>query len=263
MSKGTRKARAAAAANGTVASQRAVRIIDRPMTDVVTREENRQRQYVDPARAFTADELATMPVVVAESRAGRVTVWRGADGTWYRVGGSLRIQPAKDGSGSQFKILLYKGATYDDLKVLEREASRTKAGDGGRLWVKRGTDWAPWADDRTYTFAFTNRTYADPYTHVDHSPRVAVCTMPGCLDQWHEVGFGVHRFDFVQRDLGSRGLYSIGVTRGTDRDDQWIVDVYTDEFYGRAEDVASLVNDLQWMRAECDRANAMTQDAAA
>lgn len=264
MSKSSRQARATAATAGSIAADVMLRIVDRP-TDTVTQIETNESapgRYVSPADVFTGEELAAMPLRIVNATSGRAEVWRGPDGTWYRSGAFLRIQPVKGGTGSEFKVIVLQGANRDDLRTVLRAVERLRAGDRSWRWEKRGTDWAPWADERTFSFAFHSRQYADPYTHADPSPRVEACTVPGCRDQWHEADIAVHTLDSTERDLGERGGYSITVSR-TGNEPDWIVDVHTDEFYGTPDDVALLVSDLQWMQETARRANETAEPAAA
>lgn len=259
MSKATRKARAAAARPGTIAADHRIAIDDRPARTVYTDGSKQARKrYCDPSESFTDEELATLPLRITNAPSSRVLVWRGPDGTWYRNGAWLRIRPRKDGAGREYQIVLLKGANRDDLQVMLRAIARLRNGEHHQRW-KRVNPTEPgweWADDQTYTYSFCSRTYNDPYTHSDRSPDVTACTEPRCRDRWDEE-YGVHVVDEVKRTFESDSgpySYSVRVTRGLD-EDQWSVDVYTDDFFGTPDDVARLLNDLQWMQEECRRAN--------
>jgi len=256
MSKLARRTRAAGARPGTIAADRRVAIIDEPESrdSIHYSDDAPIASYVSPVAAFTEEELETMPLVVVDSTTSRVQVWRGPDGTWYRRGSWLRIQPRPDGEGSQFKILLCKGANLDDLEGMLQVVKRTRAGHREQRWEKRGTDWATWADDRTFTFAFHSRPYADPYTHVDRSPDVVACTEPLCSARWHE-SWDVHQLDRTEVEMAG-AAYEVRVTRSIDAvESPWAVEVHITDFIGTPGQVAALVSDLQWMQEACKRAN--------
>ncbi|WP_431795644.1 hypothetical protein [Microbacterium enclense] len=261
MSKVARKVRAANARPGTIAADRRIDVIDapEPREAVHYSDDAPIPTYVAPA--FTEEEMETMPLVVVNSTTTRVQVWRGPDGAWYRRGAWLRLQPRRDGEGSEFRVLLCKGANRADLEAMLKIVESARAGRLKQRWEKRGKDWASWADDRTYTYAFNSRTYVDPYTHSDLSPDVTACTEPLCVERWHEDGT-MHRLDEITRKLPERrGQYSLAVTMVPG--EAWQVDLFTDEFFGTPDEVAALVSDLQWMAAECRRANERTGERAA
>lgn len=258
MSKATRKQRARKAPPRTIAADPRIVVIHEP--EPVITVERPKNSYVDPRDVFSKSELASMPITIGNARRGRVRVWRGQDGNWYRHGGWLRIQPNREGDSSRLLIRLAKGANERDLNHLLGIAEQVRSGVTKRTWRKLSPE-APgleWADDRTFSFAYTSIKYVDPYANEDRSPRVRACTEKACREAWHEVG-GFHEIDSVRRELpAGGGEYSIRVTKPVDAKltERWTVDVYTDEFYGTPEDVASFVSDLQWMQEECRSANA-------
>lgn len=259
MSKVSRKARAAAARPGTIAADHRLEIGEKISRSAkVVRESD---AVFPQTRRLAEDELAHLPLYVVNTKTGRrACVWRSGDGRWWRRGGAARIQrwPTPDGERA-FVIFLHKGANRDDLKFLLRTVERARAGKGiDEQWSLLTSSWA---DDVTYTLDYPSRRYDDPYTHEDRCPAVTACTEPRCRDRWHEE-YGVHTVDEVERKLhGDAGHYSVRVTRALD-EPEWTVDVYTDEFYGTPDDVAQLVNDLQWMQVECRRANQPNEPAA-
>jgi hypothetical protein len=256
MSKATRKARAAAAVPGTVAADRRIDIDERvdPRGEVLSREE---RAALPQARLrrLVEQEFAHLPLRVRNTTQGRrVRIWRSVDGRWWRLGGAIRIQrwPVEGGERA-FVVTLFKGANEDDLQVLLRAVEKARTGAGFEaLWSPLEADWA---DDLTFSYRWA-RAYDDPFTHSDPARDVAACTDALCVDRWHDE-CGRHHLDEVVKELpDGAGRYRIVV--GKDFDDNgrgWIVDVYTDEFYGSAADVASFVSDLQWMQAVAEKAN--------
>ncbi len=257
--KRARKARARNARRRSVAADHRIVIEDVPAPGIYLADnptKTSRGQLCDPRELFSADELASMPLVIRKTPSGaRARVWRSHDGTWYRCGGYLRIE---DVNGRRvFQITLSKGANLDDLAFLRREVDRLRTGNSRRTW--RGVVGSL-ADERTLVHEFRHRPYADPYLNRDPSPRVRVCEEPKCRDQWHG-DYDAHTLDAVSHDTDD-GSYSIAVRRERNAS-TWCVTVYADDFYGTPKDVSAFVNDLQWMRAECERANSVPLHAEA
>ena len=254
MSKSTRKARAKAARPGTVASDPEITIRPKPRQAVPLGrgvESVGADPLVDVSTVFTRDELAEMPLIIQRTAMGvRVQVWRSLQGQWYRKGGVLRIQPHE--GQRVYKIILYRGATTEDLDELLREVAAMRAGETSRAWEKLDVKWG---DDRTFLHRFSSYPYDDPYVCADYSARVRICDEPRCREKWHPDGT-YHTLDSITRKLPERrGGYEIEVCKRFGKSARWTVDVFADEFYGTPEDVASFVSDLQWMQEECRRAN--------
>jgi hypothetical protein len=258
-----REARAAAARPGTVAADPTIEIRDTPDLHARTRTHRERNEDVASLRdaKLAENELAGAPLFVVRSSTPKpALVWRGGTGMWFRRGGAVRIQrwPQPDGPRS-FVVSLHEGANKDDLEFLLYAVERARRGEGLVEWDQVT---APWADELTFKLAYTSAQYEDPYTTRDLSPKVAPCDDPVCVDKWHEE-YGEHTIDTVERKLVSGGgQYVVSVYRLVD-EDRWKVSVFTDEFYGSPEDVAMLVSDLQWMAAECRRANEGTAERAA
>jgi hypothetical protein len=256
MSKATRKTRAAEARTGTVAADHRIEIVDAPNTSaVVTMRPLHPAKPDARAARLAAGEFASMAVHVVQTRASRrAQVWRTADGEWWRRGGTVRIQkwPEPDGARS-FVVFLWKGANEDDLKFMLEQVERARQGIAfDDEWQRVTSDWA---DDLTFACTLS-RSYLDPYTHRDDSLHVHACDDALCIRKWHKT-YDRHELDEVRKQIPSKeGSYRIAVGRDVDAPPNgWIVDVYTDEFYGTPDDVAAFVSDLQWMQEECRRAN--------
>lgn len=244
-SKATRRARAAAARPGTIAADHRIIIDDTPDTDA---EQSRLTGTSKRRNARLADaELAALPLIVRRtSGSQRVRVWRTADGRWWRRGGTIRIQkwPTPDGERA-FVINVWRGANSDDVKFMQRIVEGARRGeDFDFLWSPITSDWA---DEHTY-HSVTSRPYSDPYTHGDYAGRVSICDEPLCRSQWHD-GTPLHELDTAEGPG-----YSIIVGR-VDDEPLWHVDVYADGAEFTPRELTGFVNDLQWMRAECERAN--------
>lgn len=264
MSKHTRKARAAAARPGSIAANPKINIRNKVSVGATFDDDNPKSLYgerlIDPADVFTADELAEMPLVIRMTKTGeRVKIWRDARGEWFREAGILRIQKQADGHHG-YVIILDRGATESDLKKLLKIVQDARAGSTERHWQQL-LEMAG-ADEKTLTHRFLSMSYVDPYVHADNSPLVTVCDEPRCVKKWHAGEGSVHTLDSAE-DSSERIDYQITVQK--DVDDQaglgWYVNVHVPEFYGRPEDVASLVVDLQWMQEACRRANQPNPEA--
>ncbi|WZH38753.1 MAG: hypothetical protein PIR02_08780 [Microbacterium enclense] len=259
-----RAARAKAAARGTIAADPRIVIEDAPTPVSETRAATVQDAEVVSLRnaRLAEDELAHLPVFIVKGTGGRhAKVWRSTDGKWWRRGGAVRIQrwPEQDGPRA-FVVYLHEGANRGDLDMLLGAVERARSGKG------LADEWErieqPWADELTFKLTFSSWSYVDPYTHRDPSPRVYPCNEPLCLRKWHEDGV-THVLDEVRVKLPDmRGQYSVSVTRCLD-EDTWIVDVFTDEFFGTADDAAEFASHLQWMTAECRKANAARAEKVA
>lgn len=254
-SKRTRLARAATATRGTVAADRRIIIEDKPnvKASIHTGAEIRSAA---PARSLRdlVDELPGMPVVVRRTGDGkRVRVWRTADGRWWRCGGIVRIQKWGPAGGERhFVVTLFTGANESDVEFLLSLVEDARRGEGfGPIW---GPVDASWADELTFSTASSSRRYADPYTTIDRSPDVIVCDEPLCRKAWHP-DWADHVLDeAAQSTVGKR--FEVIVRRPVGGDDPWTVEVHADDFFGSPADVSTFVNDLNWMQAECERANA-------
>lgn len=208
---------------------------------------------------FTVDELKQLPIVTRRTARvdATVRIWQATDGRWWRQGGVVRIQKTDPaGDARALVITLYHGADWADYDFLLDLAGDVNL---GRI---NSTIWKPvqagWTDERTLTTGGTSRPVSDPHVTIDAGGLMVECDDALCTDTWHESSNAVHHLDEIERELPDRrGYYNITITRNLD-EPAWIVNVSTDEFYGTPEDVASLVNDLQWMSASCERANGRT-----
>lgn len=243
-SKATRHARARAARRGTVAADHRIAIKDTPdRTATVHRRPTAPAPDPTPrAQRFAAD-VARLPLVIRRTSIGnRTHVWRTADGLWWRKGGLIQIRPGALGERA-FVLTLFKGANASDVKFLLRIIADARAGIGLDLWMRVT---APWADDQTFLFD-SSRLYEDPHTHIDTSSRALVCDEPRCVHQWHD--YPLHELDSAEGDG-----YSITVSRyGKAKD--WHVDVDVNGCEFSPTELARFINDLQWMRTECERVN--------
>lgn len=214
-------------------------------------------QFEDIARYFRREELASMPLEFRISKQTTVSVWRADDGSWFRGCGLVRIQRLSDGRVG-FKITLFKGGTREDIRFLERLVEHAREGktDG---WKKLDPNEFAWCDDRTFSVALRHRPTVDPQLRDrDASDLVIECDDDRCRDAWHLANGSYHQLDWISRELKrGEGSYDIRIERPTDEPAApWNVNVYANEFYGHPDDVAEFVNDLQWLTAECAKANA-------
>lgn len=245
-SKATRRSRAAAALPGTVAADHRVAIQDVPTADA---EVGRPTGQAKRRHTRLADhELRALPLIIRRTEIGRRSyVWRTADGHWWRRGGTIRIQrhPRPDGERA-FIITLWKGANSDDLRFMLQTVERARRGEDFDLfWDLVAADWA---DEHTYQ-SKTSRPYGDPHTMADHSGRPVICDEPLCGRLWHDSDEALHELDAAQGPG-----YSVSVNRFlSDRD--WHVYVGAQAELSEG-DLAGFMNDLQWMRTECEKANA-------
>ncbi len=90
---------------------------------------------------------------------------------------------------------------------------------------------------------------------IDRSPDAVVCDEPLCTAKWHP-DWEYHVLDEAVSATAGGKSWAIGVRRPLEGTEPWFVDVHADDFAGNPADVAAFVNDLNWMRAECERANA-------
>lgn len=240
----TRDRRAAAAPEGCIAADPSIDIAETPDVDAGT--------TAPPAEAtpreerFAEAELAGLPLVLRESRTRRVKVWRDGRGRWWRRGGSVRVQPVEREHGAEpraFVVTLHEGANEDDLRFLLNMVKRARTGAGwDTLWRPAGT--------AAHLLGYDSRLYADPYSHSDSSARVAVCDEPRCVHRWHLAEWSLHQMDEIRKDG-----YVISVERAHD-EDSWRVAVDARDFAGTPAEVAAFINDVEWARRDCERANA-------
>lgn len=245
-SKATRHARAAAARPGSIASDRKLIIEDSPATEVsvVLPTGRASRRHA----RLAASELRALPLVIHQtSAAKRARVWRTPDGTWWRQGGAVRIQRWPDAESERaFVLFVHKGSNSDDVKYLLRVIESARRGEDFDLLWDPVT--AEWADELTFVSRMSRR-YDDPYSHRDTSPRAIVCTDSMCRELWH-AGVAAHVVDSAEGPG-----YSITVCRYA-AEKNWHIDVDTSGTEFTPKDVEGYVNDLRWMIAECERANA-------
>ncbi|MBY6061604.1 hypothetical protein [Microbacterium esteraromaticum] len=251
-SKATRHARAAKAPRGTIAADRRIVVEDVPARDA-TVHEHAVVEAAPPRDVVRAeDELAHLPLRIRRTTSGlRARVWRSGDGTWWRQGGHVWI---RETSGERaFCITLYKGANEGDLRFMLELIEAARAGKGfGSVWHPVT---AAWADDLTFSTGSSSRPYADPYTHTDREADVHPCDDDTCAKLWH-ADADDHELDGGGKSFAEdMGGYEISVQRAQEPDAPWRVRVNVGWFDGMPADVASFVNDLQWMQGECERAN--------
>lgn len=272
MSKTTRRARAAKAPIGSVAANHRIVINSSVSSSTIYEGDAPEGDevFLAPSDLFTAEELATMPLVVKQSVRGRALVWRSSNGDWWRQGAYLRVQKRVGGDGHEFRIIVYKGANEADLQDLLNVVQKLRLGDGyqdRKLWARIDADWA---GERDIKLRFGHRKYADPWTAKDESPAVLVCDEPRCREKWHTRDYPYHLLDEVRRQPRTGIDYWACVAKDVkDTGRGWYLEVSVAEFEGSIEDMGALVSDLQWMQEECRRANqanvdtiTMTGDAA-
>jgi hypothetical protein len=237
-----------------VAADRRIIVEDAPSTSADVHSKSSMRSTVSARQARVAeDEFAHLPVLVRRSTAGaRVRVWRTGDGQWWRQGGMVRVQkwPA-EGGRRMFVVTLFKGANVADVRFLLDLVEWARHGEGfPEVWAPLEADWA---DDLTFSTGSASRSYTDPYTHLDNSPDAVACEEPLCPSTWHSE-YEDHVLDEAYRQSESAS-WEIRIRRPAEGSVPWSVSVHVVDFDGSPTQVAELVNDLQWMQAECDRAN--------
>lgn len=244
-SKATRRARAAAATPGTIAADRRVAIAD--VTDCDATIHQRPRQATSTRRgARITDAVVGLPMIVRRTTLGRhALVWRTADGQWWRKGGMIQIRQQSNG-GRAFVVTLFEGANAQDAQFLIDIVRDARNGIGLELWDRIEAEWA---DEMTFIFD-SSRPYRDPYTTRDYSAPAKVCAEPLCRDLWHGEVETVHELDSVGGDA-----YSITICR-LDGEAEWYVDIDVHQSDFSPSALLGFVNDLQWMRTECEKANA-------
>lgn len=243
-SQATRERRAAAAGLGTIAADAQIAIDDRPDPEATTSVRPTERTSARRALRM-AEAVAGLPLIVQRTaRSRRTLVWRTADGHWWRKGGIVQIKP-HGAHPRAFVVTLYDGANADDAKYLTDVVSDARRGVGLELWdpVTR----PEWADDLTFGYT-ASRIYRDPYVHEDWSGIAELCTDDLCMQQWHEDP--LHQIEAAEGPG-----YAIAVSR-YDTEPEWHVDVYANGASMTPDQVDAFANDLQWMRTECEKANA-------
>ena len=258
--KATRHARAKVARRGTVAADRRIVIEDVPT--VATIATGRKLKSATPPRDLRAlgEELQSIPVVVRRTSVGRrARVWRTANGEPWRQGGIVQLRKwAPAGGERRFVVTLFKGANVDDVEFLMWMVAVARRGEGfGQIWERVEADWA---DELTFSTGTASRPYEDPYTMIDRSPGAVPCDEPLCSAKWHP-DYEDHVLDEASHHEAGRS-WEIEVYRPLGVSEPWKMSVHVDDFYGDPADVAAFVQDLQWMRAECERANNARKAAA-
>lgn len=259
--KATRHARAAVARRGTVAADRRIVIEDSPTVAMIAT--GRKLKSATTPRGLRAlgEELQGIPVVVRRTSVGRrVRVWRTANGEPWRQGGIVQLRKwAPAGGDRRFVVTLFKGANVDDVEFLMWMVKVARRGEGfGQIWGRVEADWA---DELTFSTGTASRPYGDPYSMIDSSPDAVVCDEPLCSATWH-ADWQEHVVDQASHHEAGKS-WDVRVRRPVDGSEPWSVDVVVDDFFGSPADVAELVNELSWMRAECERANAARSIGAA
>lgn len=241
-SKATRRARARNAQRGMVAADHRIVIVDTPDGDAVVRNRRKSTERT-PREIRMAEDLAGLPIEIRRTGIGRRTmVWRTSDGGWWRKGGIIHIRKSPTTGERAFVVTISKGANANDVKFLLGVIDDARRGDALELWSRVTANWA---DDQTFVFD-SSRPYGDPYTHIDSTSRAIVCDDPRCVHQWHD--YPLHELD----SAAGEG-YSISVSRHRS-EKHWHVEVMADGEFTPAE-LSVFVNDLQWMQAECEKAN--------
>lgn len=257
----TRHARAKVARRGTVAADRRIVIEDMPAAATIATGKTIAAATLPRGLRVLGEDLQSIPVVVRRTSQGRrARVWRSANGEYWRQGGIVHLRKwAPAGGERRFVVTLYKGANVDDVEFLLWMVEVARRSEGfGTLWEHIEAEWA---DELTFSTGSSSRPYGDPYSMIDRSPDAVVCDEPLCSATWHP-DWQNHVVDHVRhREAGKS--WEIEVRRPVEGRDPWTVDIVVDDFFGTPADVAELVNELNWMRAECERANACRATGAA
>jgi len=251
-----RKIRAKHAKKGTLAADPRIKITDRPSLTCVhvgAKKSPAGVELVDPHDAFSAEEIAAMPVVYVAATIGRLHIWRDNKGDWFRTAGRISIRLRNDERVIQ--VALFKGADEHDLWRFNQTIELLKAGRQKHPeWIRVASDWA---DDRTFALVFTSRPYVDPYTTGSVAAKVSVCTEKLCREQVH-TDYESHTLETLRRDLGKHFTYEIEINKHPDAaNGRWHVNVDGGPELSEAtpEMISTFANDLQWMSIECANAN--------
>ncbi|MBT2483366.1 MULTISPECIES: hypothetical protein [unclassified Microbacterium] len=243
--KATRRARAGAATPGTIAADRRVAIADGADCEATIHQRPRQSTSTRRVARIT-DAVVGLPMIVRRTTVGRrALVWRTADGKWWRKGGVVQIRQQSSGERA-FVLTLFKGANAQDAQFLTDIVRDARNGIALELWSRTEAEWA---DEMTFLFD-SSRPYCDPYTSHDYSAPAEVCAEPLCRHPWHGEAEIVHELDSVGGEA-----YSITICR-LDYEEEWYVDVDVHQSDFSPSQLLGFVNDLQWMRAECEKTNA-------
>lgn len=214
-----------------------------------------QHQPTPDEQVWAADNLAHLPIVVCVcednpqcSRAvPDVREWEDPDGSRWRDVGHI-IVGFKRG---RFRVHLNAGAREEDLRWLTGIVERAKAG----AFERHG--WRRYEEPDVWGFAWSRRVAEGQF----HGSPVTACTEPECMDEFHiaHPEDVMHIADFVREHPRLDVDYEVSVTRYDDpgQRGEWKVNVAVHDFNGTASDVETLVQHLEWMRAEAVKLNAV------
>lgn len=226
-------------AQGTIDTSVSPDVDERDLT-IVQRTADVTPVEVDWAAGNLAHLITTYHDVKTDQEAVEVR----SDGHLWRS--ACRIVMLTDDNGrEQFRVVLFKGATVADVTHADEVIERAKAG----YFLRHG--W-----DRIEDFNGRPRYLFAEYRRVDGrtSEPALVCDEPLCSEGWHSVIEDHCAEEMLSRATGAR--YEIRVRRPVaEAAVQWQVEVYADDFMGTPEQVAAFMNDLDWCRQACERAN--------
>lgn len=241
----------AAATEGEINSSNQGTVID---TSVTPAAEDREQDLVIVPRSRTVTpeqvdwaegNLAGLPIRYRTIRKP-VDVVPSAEGGVWRNAFTLSVSTDEAGERA-FRVGLREDATELDIHqahnvITHAQAGRFGDGFGWELDGERG-------GDPRWLFA--------SHTHYPEGmtlgARVLVCDDALCGCAWHDE-FDVHEAEVMGSTTPGR-RWEVSVTRPLGEPVPWTVDVFIDDFNGSPADVAALMNDLDWCRQACERAN--------
>lgn len=191
------------------------------------------------------------------------------EGDAYRDAGNLYIRTGLDGV-RRFTAYLSNGSVEADFKYLDDVIVDARNGrmdgwtrhtfkDGDEGWLYEYTNYQidPTAQSKPAYVIIEEQSESDGLVGFG-STWGYPCKEPRCSENYHEHEDGSHTLDEVEKAFNARGSYQIEVQKDMlAPNSDWYLNLW---FNGDCtelapEQIASLINDLQWMSAECDAAN--------
>lgn len=186
------------------------------------------------------------------------------DGCPYRTAGVLYIRTCKDGV-RRFVAYMYPESTHHDFRYFDRIMTLAS---GGRMegWSRRTFK----DGDEGWFFDYQNIRMRQPNGEplpdpipagiIDDETWGYRCDEPACREKYHDEIDGNHTHEALERELNKYSNYEIEIVKdGASPDSDWYLNVWTgsnDMTELTPEQLATYVNDLNWMAIECQTLNA-------
>lgn len=204
-------------------------------------------------KTWAASVLADLPTKVIYCANRRVQEGRGDDGMLYRRAFAICVT-----AGNRFAINLYSGASRDDLEHAEQLVDRAKRG-----WFNRDI-WTP----KTFRESGREGFILKCFWQWDGKPSIdglRPCTMPGCLEDYHEYRNGefndVHRAEDIDTEF-----YLIQL-RNYEDEDRWAPYISMDGDLPVGPKGLKILrdaaNDFDWLQQQADKLNAAAAEVSA